>query len=439
MPRHVALVGGSVVLAASLRVLFLLQSDDRVTRLDELSDWPSEHGTDIDTVVVDLPAAARLEMVQKIRASYRGRLIVLLDATDDHAERLAEHDCLVVKRPLGIAQLSTLVTTDLSGLVRPAGQSAPETPPPQRKAPRPRPIRSASGLSAASRTPAGASIADTAAASTGRPARAAASDLAVGTPSATSRPVALAGTALLVAYLGTVAAVELAWRPLGVAVLASAACYGLLALLLCLPLWAAADPRTATLLPPLTTVCVVRLVAFAALPTAVHPLTHLIVVGAPALVAVAMSARLRPPEWRLLRPHTWGWHGQALVALLGIPFAVLLWLLAPPTVQVTLGASTVVAATVLVVFAALPDELLFRGLLTPAAVRVAGGWGIPLSSAVYALTYLPGGSGRTVLLAFLLGMALGWCRQRTGSVVGVVAAHGLLNVLVFMLLPVSGF
>jgi membrane protease YdiL (CAAX protease family) len=436
MPRHVALVGGGTVLAASLRAL--LQSDDRITQLDELKDWPSKLDTDIDTVVVDLPADVQLAIVEKIRASYRGRLIVLLDPTDDHADRLAKHDCLVVRRPLGIAQLSTLVTAHPSGLIDPTIQSAPEALPPNREVIRPRPIRNASGLSAGRRAPATASIAAAVAASTGRLVRAGSSDLAVGTPSGASRPVALAGTSLLVVYLGAVAAVELAWRPLGVAVLASAACYGLLALLLCLPLWATADPRTATLLPPLIAVSVVRLIALAALPTAVHPLMHLIVVGAPALVAVVMAARLRPPAWSLLRPHAWGWHGQALVALLGIPFAALVWLLAPPTVQVTLGASTAVAATILVVFAALPDELLFRGLLIPAGVGVAGAWGIPLSSAVYALTYLPGGSGWTVLLAFLLGMALGWCRQRTGSVVGVVAAHGLLNILVFMLLPVPG-
>jgi membrane protease YdiL (CAAX protease family) len=56
----------------------------------------------------------------------------------------------------------------------------------------------------------------------------------------------------------------------------------------------------------------------------------------------------------------------------------------------------------------------------------------------YALAYLPGGSPRTVLLAFGLGMVLGWCRQRTGSVVGVIAAHGLVNVLVYLTLPLSG-
>jgi membrane protease YdiL (CAAX protease family) len=243
-----------------------------------------------------------------------------------------------------------------------------------------------------------------------------------------------------VAYLAALAGTELGWSLLGLSAPAAAVAYGLLALLLplCLTLRAAADVRVAALLPPLVAISVVRLVTVAAEPAHVRPLTRLVVVGMPALAAVALAARQRPRQWRLLRPHTGGWWGQVLVALAGIPAGRLVWGLAPPTVPARAGTSTVVAATVLVVFAALPDELLYRGLLIPAAAGVAGRWALPLSSVAYATAYLPGGSGRQVLLAFLLGMALGWCRRRTGSVVGVVAAHGLLNVVVYLLLPPFG-
>jgi hypothetical protein len=164
-------------------------------------------------------------------------------------------------------------------------------------------------------------------------------------------------------------------------------------------------------------VSVVRLISLAALPTDVQPLLRVVIVGAPALVAVAISTRLRLPEWRLVRPRSGGWYGQVLIGLLGAPLALLAWLVAPATAQeVAIGIPTMVAATILVGLAALPDELLFRGLLVSASVGVAGRWGIPLSSVAYALMYLPGGSAQTVLLAFLVGLALGWCRWRTGSV-----------------------
>jgi membrane protease YdiL (CAAX protease family) len=243
---------------------------------------------------------------------------------------------------------------------------------------------------------------------------------------------------MLLAYLSTLAVIELAGSSPLVSVPVAAASHGVLALLLCLALRMTRDRRVALLLPPLVAVSVVRLVTLAALPGDVSPLLRLVVVGAPALVAIAMAARQRSPAWRLLRPHTGGWPGQLLVVLVGIPSALLIWAMAPPAVPVRGDASTMLAAVVLVVFAALPEELLYRGLLVPAAADVVGGWGIPFGAGVYTLAFLNGGSIRTVLLAFLLGVVLGWCRQLTGSVIGVIGAHGLLNIIIFLVLPAPG-
>jgi membrane protease YdiL (CAAX protease family) len=243
---------------------------------------------------------------------------------------------------------------------------------------------------------------------------------------------------MLLAYLSTLAVIELAGSSPLVSVPVAAASHGLLALLLCLALRVTGDQRVALLLPPLVAVSVVRLLTLAALPGDVSPLLRLVVVGVPALVAIAMAARQRSPAWWLLRPHTGGWAGQLLVALVGIPSALFIWAIAPPAVQVRGDASMMITAAVLVIFAALPEELLYRGLLVPAAADVVGGWGVPFAAAVYALAFLNGGSIRTVLLAFLLGMVLGWCRQFTGSVVGVIGAHSLVNIIVFLLLPAPG-
>lgn len=259
-----------------------------------------------------------------------------------------------------------------------------------------------------------------------------------------ARPVApaagrsVAGTALLVAFLAVLVATELGWSLLTVSAPAAAAGYGVAALLapLCLALHPAADARVAALLPPLAAIAVVRLITVVALPAQVPPSIRLVVVGVPAVVAVALAARQRPAHWRLLRPHTGGWWGQALVALVGALAGRLLWGAAPPTVPVGAGVPTVLAATA-VMFAALPDELLYRGLLVPAAADVVGRWSVPLAAAAYAMAYLPGGSDRQLLAALLLGLGLGWCRRRTGSVVGVVAAHGLLNLVVYVLLPLA--
>jgi membrane protease YdiL (CAAX protease family) len=241
--------------------------------------------------------------------------------------------------------------------------------------------------------------------------------------------------AMLLAYLIALATVDLVGSSPAISVPVAVTIHGLLALLLCVALRLVAGQSIAVLIPPLIAISVVRLLTLGALPGDVSPLTRLVVVGVPALVAVAMAARQRSPEWRLLRPHTGGWAGQLLVGLIGIPSALVVWAIAPPAVEVRGGTSTIVAATILVLFAALPEELLYRGLLVPAAAAVVGAWGIPFAAATYALAYLSGGSIATVLLAFLLGIVLGWCRWFTGSVVGAVGAHSLLNVIVYLVLP----
>jgi membrane protease YdiL (CAAX protease family) len=244
--------------------------------------------------------------------------------------------------------------------------------------------------------------------------------------------------AMLLAYLVVLTAVDLLASSPATSVPVAVTSHGLLALLLCVVLRLVADQDIAVLVPPLVAISVVRLVTLGALPGDVSPLTRLVVVGVPALVAVAMAARQRSPEWRMLRPQIGGWQGQLLVGLIGIPSAVLVWAIAPPAVEPRGRASTIVAAAVLVLFAALPEELLYRGLLVPAAAAVVGPWGIAFASATYALAYVSSGSIAIVLLAFLLGIVLGWCRWFTGSVVGVVGAHSLLNLIVYLVLPAFG-
>jgi membrane protease YdiL (CAAX protease family) len=244
--------------------------------------------------------------------------------------------------------------------------------------------------------------------------------------------------AMLLAYLSALTAIELAGSWPLVSVPVAAASHGVLALLVCVALRLLPGQGVAVLLPPLVATSVVRLVTLAALPGNVTPLARLMVVGVPALVAIAIAARLRAPGWRFLPPHTGGWPGQLLVTLVGIPLALILWAIAPPAVELAANTPAVVAATALIIFAALPEEMLYRGLLVPAASAAVGPWGVLLASVGYAVAYIPSGSTTTLGFAFLLGMVLGWCRQRTGSVVGVIGAHSVLNVMVYLLLPALG-
>ena len=65
----------------------------------------------------------------------------------------------------------------------------------------------------------------------------------------------------------------------------------------------------------------------------------------------------------------------------------MLWAIAPPAVELGAHTPAVVAATALIVVAALPEETLYRGQLVPVASAAVGPLGILLASVGSALAY----------------------------------------------------
>ena len=79
----------------------------------------------------------------------------------------------------------------------------------------------------------------------------------------------------------------------------------------------------------------------------------------------------------------------------------------------------------LVAVPAVSEELLFRGLLLPGLERRHGARvGLVLSSLLFGVIHvLP----VAIVYATIAGLALGWLRQRTGSVLPSIAMHGAFN------------
>lgn len=86
-------------------------------------------------------------------------------------------------------------------------------------------------------------------------------------------------------------------------------------------------------------------------------------------------------------------------------------------------------------FTALPEEIMFRGVLFNLLQRGLRGRGGPwpalvITSAAFAAAHIgPGGGGGALflLLVALAGAAYGWCYLRTGSLMPAVAAHTAVN------------
>jgi hypothetical protein len=121
MARHVVLLSRDTSLRFALKTL--LRAPDRVSELESPKGWRSLNGTPIDAVVIDLPAGLRKTAVEMIGRRFDGPMVVLLDTEEDPGSAAARQRCSVLRRPFGMAELWSLVTSTV-----PDHQVAPEAP-----------------------------------------------------------------------------------------------------------------------------------------------------------------------------------------------------------------------------------------------------------------------------------------------------------------------
>ncbi len=159
------------------------------------------------------------------------------------------------------------------------------------------------------------------------------------------------------------------------------------------------------------------------------------IVGVPVLAAVAMAAwLLRPPRF-LARLRRWTWQ-QVPIALAGVPLGLVAYLIARPDPLIDVPSIELwTGVPILLVFSAVPEELLFRGLLQDAFTELFGQAGLLWASVLFAAAYLGSLQPEYVVFAGGLGLVFAVIVERTESLVGVSVAHGLLNVGVLHFWP----
>ncbi|HEX5504966.1 MAG TPA: type II CAAX endopeptidase family protein [Thermomicrobiales bacterium] len=191
-------------------------------------------------------------------------------------------------------------------------------------------------------------------------------------------------------------------------------------------------------LPALALVPLLRILSVA-LPTPLLPrLAWYPLIGVPLLLGVGLAARFLGCSWSALglRPRAWG--RQALIAASGAPLGLLAYALAPaPPLVATLGWRDVVAGVlILLVFVGFAEELLFRGLLRLVAGDIFGPAAVVWTSTLFAAMYIGTRSPLAVLFMGGVGLLFGYWVERTGSLWGVVLAHGLLATGAVLIWPV---
>jgi membrane protease YdiL (CAAX protease family) len=189
-------------------------------------------------------------------------------------------------------------------------------------------------------------------------------------------------------------------------------------------------------LPALALVPLMRIVTLALVPDEPKVYAYA-AVGAPVLLAAVLAIHRLGLSDVLPRQLGRLPRSQARFALTGIPLGLVgFGLLRPEPLADGASWETVIAGSVVAfVFVGMAEELVFRGVVQRALADVFPGAAFVWSSALYAGAQL--GEGPSAYVAFLaaVGLLFGWWVQRTGSIVGVALAHGLLAVSLVVVWP----
>jgi uncharacterized protein len=159
-------------------------------------------------------------------------------------------------------------------------------------------------------------------------------------------------------------------------------------------------------------------------------------VGAPLLLAAWNVSRLSSFHPAGLGLRVRSWPAQLQIGLAGVPLGLSAYVILRPDEITTFDLPhLLVAAVVLLVLSGFVEEVIFRGLLQRGLAQAFGPAGIPLASAIFAASYLGAGSAAYVAFIAVVGLVFGWAFERTGSLVGVSIAHGLLNLGLIVFWP----
>ncbi len=187
----------------------------------------------------------------------------------------------------------------------------------------------------------------------------------------------------------------------------------------------------------LVTVPILRLLSISIPVVLIPPLAWYVEIGLPAFLAILLAARaleLRPVDLGL-RSMPWG--DLAAFGLAGAALGVPAYLIGQPGQLIDLPSpgALLAAAVIMIVFVALLEELLLRGLIQSVATETFARGGVLVSIAATVLLYAASLNVRYVLFMSLVAALLSVSVRQFGSIAGAVAAHGALVCVQLVILP----
>ena len=128
---------------------------------------------------------------------------------------------------------------------------------------------------------------------------------------------------------------------------------------------------------------------------------------------------------------------QLAVALTGIVFGIAEYfiLMPQPLIAELTWQKIWLPAVILLVSTGFVEEFIFRGVLQRTAVEAFRWWGIVYVSLLFAVLHIGFLSWLDVIFVFAVALFFGWVVKKTGSLFGVTLAHGITNIMLFLIVP----
>ncbi|MBI2328918.1 MAG: CPBP family intramembrane metalloprotease [Chloroflexi bacterium] len=128
---------------------------------------------------------------------------------------------------------------------------------------------------------------------------------------------------------------------------------------------------------------------------------------------------------------------QLIVALSGLIFGVAEYLILKPETMIAelTWQGIWLPAVILLVTTGFVEEFIFRGVLQRTALEAFGGRGIVYVSLLFAVLHMGFLSWIDVAFVFVVALFFGWIVKKTGSLLGVTLAHGITNIILFLVAP----
>jgi len=155
------------------------------------------------------------------------------------------------------------------------------------------------------------------------------------------------------------------------------------------------------------------------------------------IFAIALAAQYL--GWTRVNFAIHSWKLQGVIGLSGIPIGVIGALGFPFqssfAAERRTGGELILYGIVLIIFAGVLEELIFRGLLQSVLVKQFGGLGGIWTNTLFAALYLSAPTPLYALYMFFVGLYFSYCVRVSRSLWGVMLAHSLATIIMVIVAP----